>query len=95
MNVARFVGLDSSPRGFTADEASSATHLICIHQTGADANGQRLPLFSLQFEPAIDFAGELPPNNLYFGLLWELIFGHSVNSMRGMSAFLVAMLTLC
>jgi hypothetical protein len=97
MNVTRFIGLDFSPSGFVWDESSNATHLLCLVQTGADANGQYLPLFSDQFEPEwqrISSAGVVPPTHLYFGALWASLFGYSVISVRAISAFLLTAMTV-
>jgi len=96
MNTARFIGLDASPLGFVPDEASNATHIICLVETGADANGVRIPLFSDQFEERVQRSGTglVPPTHLYFGALWEVLFGHSVASIRAISAFLLALMTL-
>src|SRR6266487_5969367 len=57
MNTARFIGLDASPLGFVPDEASNATHIICLVETAADANGGRIPLFSDQFEERVQRSG--------------------------------------
>ena len=45
-SVVRFVALESSPPGFFFDEAVIAVHSMCPRQTGHDAYGKHLPLFS-------------------------------------------------
>jgi 4-amino-4-deoxy-L-arabinose transferase-like glycosyltransferase len=96
MTLFRLIGIDYSPPGFHIDEASNATHIVCLSQTRADANGTFLPLFSDQFEKSFQIekkAGMIPPTHLYFGALWVSIFGHSIASIRAISAFLMIMTT--
>ena len=76
----RFVGLDASPPGFWIDESAHAMNAICLEQTGHDAQGVRLPLFSSAIQ---EFT---PPTLLYSEAAWSRVFGHSIRSLRSLAA---------
>ncbi|MFH1574781.1 MAG: glycosyltransferase family 39 protein [Acidobacteriota bacterium] len=80
--ASRFVGLAESPPGFYIDEAATAMHLICLGETGADAEGVRFPLFS-----RVLGGGYSTPIYLYFGTAWISLLGVSVPSFRALAAF--------
>ncbi|MET0790482.1 MAG: hypothetical protein ABW061_03095 [Polyangiaceae bacterium] len=79
--VSRFVELEASPPGFYLDEAIIAAHAICLRETGSDAYGQHLPLFSAVAD------GLATPVQLYGSAAWTVIFGDSIASLRAWSAF--------
>ncbi len=79
--VVRFAGLETSPPGFYLDEAAIATQIACVRQTGADAFGNRLPLFS----PVLG-GGFAHPPYLYAGVAWTSVFGDSIGSLRALAA---------
>jgi predicted membrane-bound mannosyltransferase len=84
----RFWALEDSPPGVFVDEAALATHILCVQQTGADAYGVRLPLFSEALG-----GGLITPTYLYSGVTWTAVFGPSIASFRALIAF-YAVLTI-
>ncbi len=46
LGALRLVDLGGYPPGFWVDEATEATHVMCLLESGADFYGQRWPLFS-------------------------------------------------
>jgi len=80
--IVRFLGLETSPPGFWVDEAWSATHAICLAQTGHNADKVAWPLYSNGIG-----GGHSPLTLLGFNILWLSIFGTSRAAFRAASAF--------
>lgn len=78
----RFVGLEHSPPGFYIDEAAIAAQVICIRQTGMDAQGRSWPLMT-----DVLGGGYATPATLYSGAMWTAAFGDSIASFRAFAAF--------
>jgi 4-amino-4-deoxy-L-arabinose transferase-like glycosyltransferase len=80
--VVRFIGLETSPPGFSMDEAMGAANLACLGETGYSAEGVRWPLFATG-----DGGGYYTPVYLYFGAAWTRLFGISIAAIRAIPAF--------
>jgi 4-amino-4-deoxy-L-arabinose transferase-like glycosyltransferase len=80
--LARFVALEASPPGFFYDEATGATHALCVAEAGRSADGERLPLFFTV--PARETYHYAP--FVYSAALWVKAFGSSPGALRAMSA---------
>lgn len=80
--VIRFCGLSTSPPGFWMDEAWSATHALCLAETGHNGNGVRWPLYSKAIA-----GGQSPITLLGWNTLWLRVFGTSRAAFRAASAF--------
>ena len=87
LNFLRFIGLETSPPGFYADESYGATQVICLSQTGADFFNHFLPLFS------ISGPGEpiYTPAYLYGQLAWTWLWGYSISAFRSYPAFITSL----
>jgi hypothetical protein len=80
--LARFVGLERSPPGFFYDEATAATHAICLAREGTSATGERLPfLFEVKERQAFHYAPFI-----YAAAPWVQAFGTSPGVLRMLSA---------
>lgn len=90
--VLRFIGLGDAPPGFHVDEAVDAAHIVCLAETGADANGRPLPLNAVW--EASTGTVVFPASNLYPGVLWVTLFGDSVAAMRAYSVALSVVLAI-
>lgn len=84
--VTRFVALEQHPVGFWLDEYLGGLHLGCMSQAGQSGYGVKWPLFV----PGAA-GGFYTPVFLYFGMLWTKVFGLSIASVRGVSAFFVTL----
>lgn len=84
--VLRVVSLDETPPGFHYDEATISTHLICVGERFESAFGERFPLFT-RLHTGQKYDGPLSPLYMYSGALWSRMFGPSIRSMRGHTAF--------
>jgi len=80
--LARFLYLETSPPGFSTDEAAGAAHVLCMQQTGKDCHGQAWPLFS-----AAAGGGVTTPTYLYSSIVWTQVFGTSPTAFRSIAAF--------
>lgn len=87
--ISRFVALGTIPDGFFLDEAAIATQVICVRETGADAQGSSTPLFA----PVLG-GGQASPVLLYPAALWTAIAGDSIASLRSFSALHALLLAL-
>ena len=89
---ARFLFLESSPRGFYIDEAAGATNIMCVQQSGA---GELTGKWALFF-PAFDqFTGAFhTAPYVYSGAAWITAFGHSIGSFRALTAFVSFLLII-
>lgn len=81
VNAFRFYDLENTPIGAQVDELSSSVTLQCLATEGVDAHGRHYPLFS-----DLNYGTPLSPNHLYLGMFWVKAFGHSVASLRALSA---------
>ncbi len=82
LNGLRFWKLDAIPNGFHVDEVGSAVTLQCFVEKGCDAELTPWPLFGF-----MEYGQSKPPTYVYPGILWGKIFGTTVASLRGFSAF--------
>lgn len=82
LNGLRFWKLDTIPNGFHVDEAGSAVTMQCFSEKGCDAELTPWPLFGY-----IEYGQHKPPTYIYPGILWTKLFGSTVPSLRGYSAF--------
>lgn len=80
--VLRFVALDVNPPGFYVDEAAIAGQVACLADSGHDLSDRAWPLFT----PVLG-GGYATPPMLYLGAAWTKVFGTSIASFRGFSAF--------
>ena len=80
--VIRFCGLGTSPPGFWMDEAWSATHALCLAETGHNGDKVRWPLYSRAIA-----GGQSPITLLAWNTLWIRVFGTSRAAFRAASAF--------
>lgn len=87
--ISRFIGLESSPPGFYADESATAAQILCVSQTGHDIQGTKFPLFS----PVLG-GGHTTPGFIYGGSLWVKLFGGSIYSLRAFVSFIVLLTIL-
>lgn len=81
-NGFRLYKLEDVPFGFHVDEMSSAVTIQCLATEGVDAYGNKYPVFSQ------DYGSYKPPTYIYPGVLWTKIFGYSIASFRGFTAFI-------
>lgn len=88
----RFVGLGDAPPGFHIDEAVDAAHIVCLAETGADANGRPFPINAVWQAPT--GAVVFPASNLYPGVAWVTVFGYGVASLRAYGVALSVVLTV-
>lgn len=82
VNVIRFSSLEHSPPGFHVDELSGAVTVQCLETEGVDAVGSPYPLFA-----DLKYGSPKPPTYIYPAILWTRVFGHSIASYRGLTAF--------
>jgi len=80
--LARFLYLETSPPGFSIDEAAGAAHVLCVQQTGKDCHNKAWPFFS-----AAAGGGVTTPTYLYFSVMWTSLFGTSPAAFRSVAAF--------
>jgi len=80
--VIRFCGLGTTPPGFWMDEAWSATHALCLAETGHNGDKVTWPLYSNAIA-----GGQSPLTLLGFNTLWIRVFGTSRAAFRAASAF--------
>jgi len=88
----RFVGLGDAPPGFHVDEAVNAAQIVCLAETGADANGRPTPLNAVWQAPT--GAVVFPASNLYPGVLWVKVFGDGVGALRAYGVAISIVLTV-
>jgi hypothetical protein len=79
----RFFALGETPRGFYVDEAAGAANIICVADEGRAEQGDRLPLFFVEFPGTGTF---FTPTYVYSGALWTRVFGTSPGVLRGHAA---------
>ena len=82
VNGFRFYNLENIPYGFQVDELGSAVTIQCLATEGVDATGARYPVFSYTH-----FGTPKPATYIYPGALWTKLFGFSIGSFRGLTAF--------
>lgn len=76
----RLVGLNDAPPGFHVDEMIAGANIVCLVETGADAQGATWPLNSVWTSPS--GAVVFPASLLYPGVAWVTVVGDSVASLR-------------
>lgn len=79
--VARLLGTETSPPGFTPDEAAAGLQAECLVETGRSADGVRWPLFT----PGLG-GGYFTPAYLYALVGWTKLFGNSIATVRTLGA---------
>ncbi|MBF0521484.1 MAG: hypothetical protein HQL24_00340 [Candidatus Omnitrophica bacterium] len=82
VNCLRFYNLEDVPKGFHVDELSSATTIQCLATEGRDARGNKPDVFL-----NLGYGTPKPPTYIYPGILWTKIFGYSIASFHGYTAF--------
>jgi len=78
----RFVGLSDAPPGFHVDESVAGANIVCLAETGADAQGNPWPLNSVWSSSS--GAVVYPASLLYPGVVWVNVVGDSVASLRAL-----------
>lgn len=76
----RLVGLNDAPPGFHVDEMIAGANIVCLVETGADAQGETWPLNAVWVSPS--GAVVYPASLLYPGVVWVNVVGNSVASLR-------------
>ncbi|HPN88068.1 MAG TPA: hypothetical protein PLH56_01885 [Candidatus Omnitrophota bacterium] len=82
VNIFRFYNLENVPSGFHVDELASAATIQCLATEGVDPLGRKPSLF---FQ--LNFGTPKPPTYIYPGILWAKLFGFSIASFHGFTAF--------
>jgi len=88
--VIRFIGLQRAPNGFWMDEAWDAVQVMCLAESGRDADGQFWPLISRGLG-----GGSLPITWTAQMVAWTRVFGTSIAGFRSLAALWVVLSCAC